>query len=67
MDIFKEYILHLGVIVALYTVEGSSNNYREPKVRGNYLRVPRRYIRPQSLQIAVFIPILSWFMYIMGK
>ena len=53
--------------MTLYSVEGSSNNYREPKVRGNYLRVPRRYIRPQSPQNAVFIPILPWFMYIMGK
>ena len=35
------------------TVEGSSNNYWEPKVWGNYLRVPRRYIRPQSPQNAV--------------
>ena len=22
------------------TIEGSSNNYREPKAQGNYLRVP---------------------------
>ena len=42
-------------------------SYREPKVLGNYLRAPRQYIRPQSPQNAVFIPILPWFMYIMVK
>ena len=34
-----------------YTVSGPSNNYLEPSVLGNYLKIPRRYIRPQSPQM----------------
>ena len=40
----SEYILDIGVIVAWYTVSGPSNNYLEPSVLGNYLKIPRRYI-----------------------
>ena len=45
----------------IYTVSGPSNNYLEPSVLGNYLKIPRRYIRPHSPQMQyVFLNYLHW-------